>query len=130
MLYLSNHCCDDKALKQLFQANVMSPLELFQGISLIEALHAAIGLVKTSPVLVVIQQASRLFVMFGLCEYVPQVWDTQLGMIGIRMFLVCWTLSEVSGIKHKHTLVNSATGYIHKAQSAQKGSVITCLPAK
>lgn len=47
--------------------------ELFQGVSLLETLHAAVGLVPSSPVMALMQWAGRSNVLFLVLDAIPQV---------------------------------------------------------
>ncbi len=47
--------------------------ELFQGVSLLETLHAAVGLVPSSPAMALMQWAGRSNVLFLVLDAIPQV---------------------------------------------------------
>ncbi len=70
----------------------MSAAGLFQLLSGLEILHAAMGLVGGSPVTALMQWAGRSNVLFGVVGAVPEV---QNGAAVGAMFLA-WALSEVT----------------------------------
>lgn len=65
--------------------------KLFQGVSLLETLHAAVGLVPSSPVMALMQWAGRSNVLFLVLDAIPQL---QSGWWGVAM-LGAWSAAEV-----------------------------------
>lgn len=67
------------------------PLKVFQTAAVLEVAHCAAGLVKSNVALTAAQVYSRVFLLWGVVASVPQ---TQNG-VGVPMFLVAWTVTEV-----------------------------------
>ena len=66
-------------------------LLIFQTAAVMEILHAAVGLVKSNPVLTAFQVFSRLFITWAIAYSVKQVQSH----ISISMCLFAWSVTEV-----------------------------------
>ena len=66
-------------------------LKISQTAAILEVVHCAIGLVPSSVLLTFFQVWSRIFVLWFVTHLIPQVQDH----IGVTMFLVCWSITEV-----------------------------------
>jgi len=67
------------------------PLKLFQTAAILEVVHAAVGIVKSNPVLTLFQVFSRVFAIWGVLEISP---PSQV-CIGVPTLLVAWTITEI-----------------------------------
>jgi len=67
-------------------------LKLFQTLAALEILHSAIGIVRSPLMTTIVQIFSRVFVVWGICEFIPGV---KTGTIGVPIFIVAWTVTEV-----------------------------------
>ncbi len=68
-----------------------APTGLFQGVSLLEVLHAALGLVPSSPLMAAMQWAGRSHVLFVVLGGVAE----SRALVFAPVLLAAWALSEV-----------------------------------
>ncbi|XP_013792762.1 very-long-chain (3R)-3-hydroxyacyl-CoA dehydratase 2-like isoform X3 [Limulus polyphemus] len=65
---------------------VRIPVQIFQSLALLEVIHCLVGLVPTSAFLTFIQIGSRLVVVWGILESVPE--PDVVKCVGVPMFEV------------------------------------------
>uniref|UniRef100_A0A183B5V3 Very-long-chain (3R)-3-hydroxyacyl-CoA dehydratase n=1 Tax=Echinostoma caproni TaxID=27848 RepID=A0A183B5V3_9TREM len=65
-------------------------LRIFQTLALIEVLHAALGLVRSSPFTTAVQISSRVFVVWGILFLLPEEQS-----IGVPLILISWSFAEI-----------------------------------
>lgn len=70
---------------------VKTALYVFQTGALLEVVHAAFGLVKSSAVITFLQVFSRLFLVWGVCWSVAAVQDE----LPVAAMLLAWSVTEV-----------------------------------
>jgi len=85
-----------KSSKDIFTANglysnVEFLLQVFQTAAIMEVVHAAIGLVKSNPVLVFLQVLSRLVVVWLITWNFKEAQNS----IGLLICCLCWSLAEI-----------------------------------
>ncbi|XP_055339758.1 very-long-chain (3R)-3-hydroxyacyl-CoA dehydratase hpo-8-like isoform X2 [Paramacrobiotus metropolitanus] len=73
-------------------ASVNPALQFFQTLAVAEIVHAAVGFVKSSPLLTGFQVFSRVFVVWAVLDYSVEARDS----VGFPMLLICWTLAEMT----------------------------------
>jgi len=66
-------------------------LYIFQTGAVFEIVHAALGLVRSNPVLTAFQVWSRVFLVWGITYSVPEIQNT----VAVPMFLLAWCITEV-----------------------------------
>jgi very-long-chain (3R)-3-hydroxyacyl-CoA dehydratase len=72
-------------------SGLASPAGLFQLLSGLEILHAALGLVRGSPANALVQWVGRSNVLFGVVASVPAVQSSP----AVGAMLLAWAMSEV-----------------------------------
>ncbi|CAG0892777.1 unnamed protein product [Cyprideis torosa] len=83
--------------KNLYPA-VFLPLALFQTAAVLEVVHCAVGLVRSSPIVTAIQVASRVFVVWAFLWLIPESrWFISIirSSFGFPLLLTAWTVTEV-----------------------------------
>lgn len=65
-------------------------LKIFQTAALLEILHVALGLVKSSLTMTTFQVFSRIFVVWGILHNIPEIQND----VSVKMFLFAWFLTE------------------------------------
>ncbi|CAF4721226.1 unnamed protein product, partial [Rotaria sp. Silwood2] len=53
--------------------SIEAPLKICQTAAFLEVIHAMLGLVRSNPMIVFIQIISRVFLVWGVANYIPQV---------------------------------------------------------
>ena len=66
-------------------------LKIFQTAAVLEVVHAALGLVKTNPLLALFQVTSRVFVAWAILDAVP---ESRLCR-GLPLLLLAWIITEM-----------------------------------
>ena len=66
-------------------------LQIFQTGAVLEVVHAAVGLVKTNPMLAMFQVSSRVFVTWAILDAVP---EARLSP-GLPLLLTAWIITEM-----------------------------------
>ncbi|CAI9721039.1 Hypothetical predicted protein [Octopus vulgaris] len=66
-------------------------VKIFQTGAVLEVLHVAIGIVKSNLRMTFFQVFSRLFVVWGIMQHVPEAQEN----VGVVMFLVAWVITEI-----------------------------------
>jgi len=67
------------------------PLYIFQTGAVLEIVHAAVGMVRSNPVITALQVYSRVFLVWGICHSFPQIQNT----VAVPMFLFAWSVTEI-----------------------------------
>merc|ERR1739838_447 len=80
--------------------NVHIVLDIFQTLAVLEIVHCAIGLVRSSVVLTTFQVFSRVFVLWAVLHSAEQSQQS----IGLPMLLVAWSVTEV--IRYSYYFLN------------------------
>lgn len=95
MLYILLPHLDTALIKgvdrgQLY-ADIELSLKIFQTAAVLEVVHAAVGLVKTNPMLAMFQVSSRVFVAWAILDAVP---ESRLCR-GLPLLLIAWIITEM-----------------------------------
>lgn len=64
---------------------------IFQTGALMEVLHALTGIVRSNPMLTLLQVSSRVFLVLAILYPIPEVHDA----LGVPFLLTAWTITEV-----------------------------------
>jgi len=67
------------------------PLKVCQTAAFLEVAHAIFGLVRSNPTIVFVQIISRVFLVWGVANYIPH---TQLS-VGILLAVTAWSITEI-----------------------------------
>ncbi|CAF0974941.1 unnamed protein product [Rotaria sordida] len=67
------------------------PLKICQTAAFLEVVHAMFGLVRSNPMIVFIQIISRVFLVWGVANYIPHA---QLSL-GIFLAVTAWSITEI-----------------------------------
>jgi len=67
------------------------PLYVFQTGAVLEIVHAALGLVRSNPVVTAVQVWSRVFLVWGICYSFPVIQNTP----AVPMFIFAWSITEI-----------------------------------
>lgn len=67
------------------------PLKICQTAAFLEVFHAMFGLVRSNPMIVLIQIVSRVFLVWGVANHIPQAQLT----IGIFLAVTAWSITEI-----------------------------------
>jgi very-long-chain (3R)-3-hydroxyacyl-CoA dehydratase len=70
---------------------VKTLLNVFQTLALLEIVHAATGIVRSNVVLTAFQVMSRVFLVWGVLNLIPETRDS----IGLLLILIAWTVTEI-----------------------------------
>ena len=81
----------DVMVSRNLYANVETYLLIFQTAALLEVFHAAVGLVRSNPVLVFLQVLSRLLVVWA----VAYPFTASRNSIGLLVVCIAWPLAEI-----------------------------------
>eukprot|EP00197_Chlamydomonas_leiostraca_P011161 CAMPEP_0202861760 /NCGR_PEP_ID=MMETSP1391-20130828/3050_1 /ASSEMBLY_ACC=CAM_ASM_000867 /TAXON_ID=1034604 /ORGANISM="Chlamydomonas leiostraca, Strain SAG 11-49" /LENGTH=220 /DNA_ID=CAMNT_0049541195 /DNA_START=17 /DNA_END=679 /DNA_ORIENTATION=- len=65
--------------------------KVFQGASILEVVHAAIGIVPSSPAMALLQWAGRSHILYLVLDAVPQVQSSPASVV----LLAAWSVSEI-----------------------------------
>lgn len=71
--------------------SVQLPLKIFQTAAVIEIIHAAVGLVKSNPVITGLQIFSRVFILWAILHSFVEAQRS----FGLPLLLVAWTVTEI-----------------------------------
>jgi len=95
MLYILLPHLDTALIKGVDRGQLYSDIEwslkIFQTAALLEVVHAALGLVKTNPMLALFQVSSRVFVAWAILDAVP---ESRLCR-GLPLLLIAWIITEM-----------------------------------
>ncbi|CAM4814044.1 unnamed protein product [Rotaria magnacalcarata] len=75
-------------------------LKVCQTAAFLEVIHAMFGLVRSNPMIVLVQIMSRVFLVWGVANYIPQ---TQFS-VGILLAVVAWSITEI--IRYAYYVLN------------------------
>ncbi|CAH8638072.1 unnamed protein product [Schistosoma margrebowiei] len=75
-----------------FSIQVDISLRLFQSLAVVEIIHSAVGLVRSSVMTTVLQVSSRLLVVWGILYIVPEVARDNLG---VPLIVISWSIAEM-----------------------------------
>jgi very-long-chain (3R)-3-hydroxyacyl-CoA dehydratase len=75
---------------------IKQPLIFWQCIQVLEILHAALGIVKSSVITTFVQVASRIIILLAIVYRVPEV----QGSIFFTTLVVAWSLAEIPRYLH------------------------------
>ncbi|KAF2861208.1 protein tyrosine phosphatase [Piedraia hortae CBS 480.64] len=78
-----------------------------QTLAVLEILHAALGIVRAPLMTTVMQVASRLLLVWGICHNFPQVPASSLAY---TTMLVAWSLTEV--VRYSYFAINLSSGNV------------------
>ncbi|CAF0738752.1 unnamed protein product [Adineta ricciae] len=67
------------------------PLKICQTAAFLEVFHAMFGLVRSNPMIVLIQIISRVFLVWGVANYIPHAQHTT----GIFLAVTAWSITEI-----------------------------------
>ncbi|UJR14236.1 hypothetical protein I4U23_001226 [Adineta vaga] len=67
------------------------PLKICQTAAFLEVFHAMFGLVRSNPMIVLIQIISRVFLVWGVANYIPHAQHT----VGILLAVTAWSITEI-----------------------------------
>lgn len=67
------------------------PLKICQTAAFLEVFHAMFGLVRSNPMIVFIQIISRVFLVWGVADYIPHAQHS----IGIFLAVTAWSITEI-----------------------------------
>lgn len=81
---------DDDDSHRLYEA-VALPLKVFQTAAVLEIVHAAVGLVRSNPLLTAFQVFSRVFVTWAVLHSVPEA----QACLGLPLLLWAWIITEI-----------------------------------
>ncbi|CAF1553051.1 unnamed protein product [Rotaria sp. Silwood1] len=76
------------------------PLKICQTAAFLEIVHAMLGLVRSNPMIVFVQIFSRVFLVWGVANYIPQA---QLSL-GIFLAVTAWSITEI--IRYSYYTLN------------------------
>ncbi|CAF0824236.1 unnamed protein product [Didymodactylos carnosus] len=76
------------------------PLKIYQTAAFLEVIHAALGFVRSNPIIVFIQIISRVFLVWGVANYIPYAQLTP----GLLLAVTCWSITEI--IRYSYYALN------------------------
>jgi very-long-chain (3R)-3-hydroxyacyl-CoA dehydratase len=104
MLYILIPHFDTALVKGVDKGELYTDIKLsimiFQTAAVLEVVHAAVGLVKTNPMLALFQVFSRVFVAWAILEAVPEARVCR----GLPLLLTAWIITEM--IRYSFYTVN------------------------
>ncbi|CAF2642634.1 unnamed protein product [Rotaria sp. Silwood2] len=71
--------------------SIEAPLKICQTAAFLEVIHAMLGLVRSNPMIVFIQIISRVFLVWGVANYIPQAQYS----LGIFLAVTAWSITEI-----------------------------------
>ncbi|KAH8863690.1 Very-long-chain (3R)-3-hydroxyacyl-CoA dehydratase hpo-8 isoform 2 [Schistosoma japonicum] len=89
-MYIFESSIRKKWLESTAQVSIL--LRLFQSLAVIEIIHSAIGLVRSSVITTVMQISSRVLVVWGILYMVPEV---GLHSWGVPLIAISWSVAEM-----------------------------------
>jgi very-long-chain (3R)-3-hydroxyacyl-CoA dehydratase len=86
-------CKSSNNLSKLFDLwkTIEMPLKICQTAAFLEVFHAMFGLVRSNPMIVLIQIISRVLIVWGVANYIPPAQHS----IGILLAVTAWSITEV-----------------------------------
>ncbi|KAI1242673.1 hypothetical protein IHE44_0000212 [Lamprotornis superbus] len=72
--------------------SVQKTLKFFQTFALLEVIHCAIGIVRTSVLVTGVQVSSRIFMVWFIAHSIKQIQNEE----SVILFLVVWTVTEIT----------------------------------
>ncbi|XP_010883760.1 very-long-chain (3R)-3-hydroxyacyl-CoA dehydratase 1 [Esox lucius] len=72
--------------------SIARTLKFFQTIALLEVVHCAIGIVRTSVIVTGVQVCSRIFMVWFITNSIKQIQNEE----SVILFLVVWTVTEIT----------------------------------
>ncbi|CAH8572564.1 unnamed protein product [Schistosoma turkestanicum] len=75
-----------------FSVQVDILLQLFQSLAVVEIIHSAIGLVRSSVITTILQVSSRLLVVWGVLYIMPEISRNNLG---VPLIVTSWSIAEM-----------------------------------
>jgi very-long-chain (3R)-3-hydroxyacyl-CoA dehydratase len=88
--------------------NVEFFLLIFQTAAVLEVVHAAVGLVRSNPVLVLLQVLSRLIVVW----LIMYVFETSRNCIGVLICCLAWSFAEITRYLYYALNILDKTAYV------------------
>ena len=85
-----NHFIKNQSYRALY-SQVEKQLLFFQTCAVLEIIHAMLGMVKSNVTLTFLQVFSRVGIVWGVIQPIPEVHD----QVGFTMLLVAWTITEI-----------------------------------
>ncbi|CAH8611987.1 unnamed protein product [Heterobilharzia americana] len=89
-LYISESFIRKNWFKPSTQVDVL--LRLFQSLAIMEVIHAAIGLVRSSVITTLMQISSRLLVVWGILYIIPEATNSNFG---VPLIVISWSIAEM-----------------------------------
>ncbi|KAM6281709.1 very-long-chain (3R)-3-hydroxyacyl-CoA dehydratase 1 isoform 1-T1 [Porphyrio hochstetteri] len=72
--------------------SVQKTLKFFQTFALLEVVHCAVGIVRTSVLVTGVQVSSRIFMVWFIAHSIKQIQNEE----SVILFLVVWTVTEIT----------------------------------
>ncbi|KAL9868336.1 very-long-chain (3R)-3-hydroxyacyl-CoA dehydratase 1 isoform 3-T3 [Geothlypis trichas] len=72
--------------------SVQKTLKFFQTFALLEVIHCAVGIVRTSVLVTGVQVSSRIFMVWFIAHSIKQIQNEE----SVILFLVVWTVTEIT----------------------------------
>ncbi|KAL1006846.1 hypothetical protein UPYG_G00077990 [Umbra pygmaea] len=72
--------------------SIARTLKFFQTVALVEVVHCAIGIVRTSVIVTSVQVCSRIFMVWFITNSIKQIQNEE----SVILFLVVWTVTEIA----------------------------------
>ncbi|KAJ8419191.1 hypothetical protein AAFF_G00006900 [Aldrovandia affinis] len=72
--------------------SISRTLKFFQTVALIEVIHCAVGMVRTSVIVTGVQVCSRIFMVWFITNSIKQIQNEE----SVVLFLVVWTVTEIT----------------------------------
>ncbi|KAJ8277627.1 hypothetical protein GJAV_G00077750 [Gymnothorax javanicus] len=72
--------------------SISRTLKFFQTVALVEVIHCAVGMVRTSVIVTGVQVCSRIFMVWFVTNSIKQIQNEE----SVLLFLVVWTVTEIT----------------------------------
>ncbi|KAJ8376728.1 hypothetical protein SKAU_G00073080 [Synaphobranchus kaupii] len=72
--------------------SISRTLKFFQTVALVEIIHCAVGMVRTSVIVTGVQVCSRIFMVWFITNSIKQIQNEE----SVILFLVVWTVTEIT----------------------------------
>ncbi|KAI1889138.1 hypothetical protein AGOR_G00175980 [Albula goreensis] len=72
--------------------SIARTLKFFQTVALVEVIHCAVGMVRTSVIVTGVQVCSRIFMVWFVTNSIKQIQNEE----SVILFLVVWTVTEIT----------------------------------
>ncbi|XP_029110833.1 very-long-chain (3R)-3-hydroxyacyl-CoA dehydratase 1 [Scleropages formosus] len=93
--------------------NISKTLKFFQTFALLEVVHCAVGLVRTSVIVTGVQVSSRIFMVWFVTNSIRQIQNEE----SVVLFLVVWTVTEITRYSfYTFSLINHLPYFIKWAR--------------